>query len=1193
MAEPATPSSDSGSEDGVQVEDIVQRVSSIAPSHEKPPALYYSAARRIYEECFDGSEEALPALDQAIAYAKRARDLTASGNPDHGECLHFLSTLMQQRYKVSGNLQELHSAISEARLAKDFAKEQPQSREDYGDFCSDLAEILLQLYQQQGASEDDLVQLLSLYEIGVERGSTDPANKAASLGGLALAYVKKYHHKPLLRDLEKALKANQQALAIQPERCGYWLTAAQISQLLHQRDGKPELLDKSVEQASTAYEKMLKESRKDRPLSLEVFTKVTNFLASVLHDRYAQKGELKDLKTGVDLATAVLIKTPRTYPQYVRRSQVLGSLWHALYERTRKLQFLEESIKIAEDAAQRPSFQTAVADQALHYNNLAIRLHSLYSETRDRAIIQRAIEYATRAVNSLHHAHQDVLLRINLSSIYATRSATLGALKDLDEAIRIMSDVIESAPPNHAAWALDIFADMLSKKSLRDDNLATLKIAAGKQSQALELTPNDHLLKAGLIHNAWWVAMLRHLSAPDSNVLREAINMATRSVENWKSSDRDKGAVIHGLARLNGLLFQSTQDPNTLHLAILQAEEALCLCHDSSQYKSERYQSLGFLLFRQYKSTKEHNEKYLTTAIDNFIKGLHHKASPPYHRCSSGSMAGQLLARDARWQEAASVLRTTLELVPRISPRELDWDDQQFHLRNMSDLSSLAASAVLEAGGNADNALTLLEAGRGLMARIATGLRSDLQDLERANSQLAAEYADLRNRLATLSATQGVPPDDRPDTFIYAPGTDPVSQRLEIIESLDKLENKIRKEVSGFSNFLQPTPAKNFPALVKSTSHAVVAFNVTTYRSDAFLITTKRVAHLPLKDLLWADVKALAEMLVGPDRLTVGDLESLHSRNQQLRDALRSLWSAAVKPVLEELHFLSLESEGPLPHVIWITSGLVGLLPIHAAGSSWDVDRENTASHVISSYAPTFQALEASQAKATSSNEHSARKFLTVAMPKTTGWKPLSVSSEVELLRDLVPSQLFSLEVPDLASKEQVLKHLGDAVVVYFGCHADSDAKDPSNGGLYLTDGPDGKPEKLTVRDLARMNLPQARLAYLSACSTAENPSRQLRDEVIHLASTLQLVGFPNVVGTLWAVDDKAANQVSRLFFEHVMKQEKHLADLDSGAGRVDYALAIHEATKLVRQGRAGGGRRRQNASDNVTAWAPFIHMGS
>jgi CHAT domain-containing protein len=43
-----------------------------------------------------------------------------------------------------------------------------------------------------------------------------------------------------------------------------------------------------------------------------------------------------------------------------------------------------------------------------------------------------------------------------------------------------------------------------------------------------------------------------------------------------------------------------------------------------------------------------------------------------------------------------------------------------------------------------------------------------------------------------------------------------------------------------------------------------------------------------------------------------------------------------------------------------------------------------------------------------------------------------------------------------------------------------------------------------------------AKLAYLSACSTAENKIDQLADEVIHLASAFQVAGFRHVAGAMW-----------------------------------------------------------------------------
>lgn len=50
------------------------------------------------------------------------------------------------------------------------------------------------------------------------------------------------------------------------------------------------------------------------------------------------------------------------------------------------------------------------------------------------------------------------------------------------------------------------------------------------------------------------------------------------------------------------------------------------------------------------------------------------------------------------------------------------------------------------------------------------------------------------------------------------------------------------------------------------------------------------------------------------------------------------------------------------------------------------------------------------------------------------------------------------------------------------------------------------------------MNLPNAQLAYLSACSTAEDKVMKFTVENIHIAAAFQLPGFPHVIGTLWEV---------------------------------------------------------------------------
>ena len=219
-------------------------------------------------------------------------------------------------------------------------------------------------------------------------------------------------------------------------------------------------------------------------------------------------------------------------------------------------------------------------------------------------------------------------------------------------------------------------------------------------------------------------------------------------------------------------------------------------------------------------------------------------------------------------------------------------------------------------------------------------------------------------------------------------------------------------------------------------------------------------------------------------------------------------------------------------------------------------------------------------------------------MPKTTGgWPDLDVMEEAESVRvssaEIGAGSSEWLGGPDNEppNKRNVQNSLGKHRIAYFACHGVSDAADPSNSGLLLADGGDGQPERLTARDIADLSLKHAELAYLSACHTADNESEDLMDEVIHLASTLQVIGFPHVVGTMWQADDKAANNIARIFFKKVAAQMRVARKIGTSNVAPDYAYALHQAVKTVRDGHADGGRWK-NASDNVTVWAPFIHIG-
>src|SRR5437762_8621394 len=76
-----------------------------------------------------------------------------------------------------------------------------------------------------------------------------------------------------------------------------------------------------------------------------------------------------------------------------------------------------------------------------------------------------------------------------------------------------------------------------------------------------------------------------------------------------------------------------------------------------------------------------------------------------------------------------------------------------------------------------------------------------------------------------------------------------------------------------------------------------------------------------------------------------------------------------VRPVLQQLGFYSAgqprnasspSSVDELPKIQWVTAGVLGMMPLHAAGHHDASSTENTLSHVVSSYTTTVTSLRRS-----------------------------------------------------------------------------------------------------------------------------------------------------------------------------------------------------------------------------------------
>ncbi|KAH6722775.1 CHAT domain-containing protein, partial [Leptodontidium sp. MPI-SDFR-AT-0119] len=283
------------------------------------------------------------------------------------------------------------------------------------------------------------------------------------------------------------------------------------------------------------------------------------------------------------------------------------------------------------------------------------------------------------------------------------------------------------------------------------------------------------------------------------------------------------------------------------------------------------------------------------------------------------------------------------------------------------------------------------------------------------------------------------------------------------------------------------------------------------------------------------------------------------------------LWTSIVKPVLDATRLT--ESR----RVWWITTGLAGRAPLHAAGNHSAGSTENTGSNVVSYYISSFKALR--YARQRRNREAPRRNMLLVTMQSNpTPHKDLDTRYEEEVFGP------FLTHLPQ-PSPSVVLDSLPHYSFVHFACHGFSLVNNPAANGLLLVDH--GQAAILSISALEKVDLKDSAIAYLSACSTAEQSNLKLADEAIYLANSFQALGFQHVIGTLWGADDTAAGEVARRFYEKLCKEK-----LDKAMGRkvigrqlgTEVGHALHEAVTEY--------KKTLDGAKDVLKWAPFIHIG-
>ncbi|WP_410646598.1 CHAT domain-containing protein [Amycolatopsis sp. cmx-4-54] len=713
---------------------------------------------------------------------------------------------------------------------------------------------------------------------------------------------------------------------------------------------------------------------------------------------------------------------------------------------------------------------------------------------------------------------------LSLAEAQRSQYEQSGASAALDEAISLGEEAVAELRPGHtqrpraqAGLASSLLLRFRRTKS-REDLIAA--IALGESATAA--TPPGHVHLAGRLCTLASALLSRYDDEPGDQNLATAVDAAEAALDATPAGHSERAQALS----LAGKAWHRAGAPDEAAGAL---REAVSLTPAGDPRLADRAVELATVLAETTETTEEaHRVAEMAAAVED---------AAPTIRLRAASTLGKIEAARRDWQAAAEAFGRAVRLLPLVAPRNLTRADLEHRLGALGHVSCDAAAVALHAG-DPPAALENLELGRATLLSYVMDARQDIAELRAVDNVLADEWERLRDQLDG-GISFGLHPD----------------LRIRLAAASADLLGRIRR-LPGQEKFLRPPSAAQLAET--ATEGPVVCLNVSKFRCDALVLTTTGVEVVPLPGLTETEsAKRLDEFLDATKVIGDGAVGKIRlSAEGTIADTLAWLWDTTVEPVLTALgHTASHQPGRPWPRLWWLPTGPMNFLPLHAAGHP--DSGPSALDRVVSSFTPSIRSLAYTRRPAAPG---AGRRLLGVGVSHVPG-RPALPEAGAEARRAITLTGEHGNVLYD-SSRESVRAALPWASWVHFACHAETRPAEPSASGLQLWDGP------LTVAEISTLNLADAELAFLSACSTARG-AQELADESIHLASAFQLAGYRHVIATLWPCIDSTATQVSDRFYREV-------------ARAVPFGLALHSAVSGLRE-------RYPNIP---SVWAGHLHVG-
>ncbi|KAH8105735.1 CHAT domain-containing protein [Phellopilus nigrolimitatus] len=692
-----------------------------------------------------------------------------------------------------------------------------------------------------------------------------------------------------------------------------------------------------------------------------------------------------------------------------------------------------------------------------------------------------------------------------------------------DVEIAKLRDALDLCPPGHPDHSVSLrnLGNGLFTRFERTGRMEDLEESIVLHRNALELRPSGHPHRSSSLNNLAGAVQTRFKQSGRMEDLEETIVLHRDALELHPPGHPDRSMSFGNLANAVQTRFEQTGRMEDLEESLRIYEEGADLVFSNTLTR------LG-----------------VAVRWASFARSQRHASTlKAYH------LALSLL-------ESSLVISPTVQMQHKILSGSNGYPT----------LASDAASYEIEAGDVAQ-AVEMLEQGRALIWSQMRGLRTPIEQLREVKKGLADRFLTTSRELESLATSS----ESKPITLVAQDSATGASQKLvdemysrkrRLASQLEGIVTEIRA-TSGYKDFLRP---RRFSALKKAAVDGpVIIISHSEYRSDALIVLHDRP---PVNIELDTDFDGHGPSLVG-DLKTAREMVQTDSIrcDAGIEGVLESLWNRVVSRVVEKLDELRIEKQ---TRIWWCPTSVLSALPFHAAGPIRVVDgiRQYLSDDYISSYTPTLTALINARESKPRIRRHDIGqpRLLVVALPESI---PLVEKEYRAIQKD---RNFVKCLVHEQATREAVIGKLRDHDWVHFACHGKLNTKEPFLHAFRLY-GED----RLTLLDIIQSKLPNAELAFLSACHSA-GQTGSARGEVLHLAAAMQFCGFRSVIGTMWAMADDDGPFVAKKFYKRMFTEED-----SPELGFKRSARALRETIQ----------RLRKRKGMTVERWVNFIHIGA